>query len=84
MNEIKALAARLIQNPDLVKSLPKVVQDPQAVAQLAGLDEDKMKALTGLGNTLSGLLARLGKPATPRRVSSADSSTILSPQVQAA
>jgi hypothetical protein len=63
MNEIKALAARLLQNPDLVKS---IVRNPQAVAQLAGLGEDKIKALAGLGKSLSGMLARSGKPATPR------------------
>jgi|HubBroStandDraft_6_1064221.scaffolds.fasta_scaffold669657_2 hypothetical protein len=63
MNEIKALAARLLQNPDLVKS---IVRNPQAVAQLAGLDEGKIKALAGLGKTLSGLLSGSGKPATTR------------------
>jgi hypothetical protein len=61
MNEIKALAARLLQNPDLVKS---IVKNPQAVAQLAGLDEGIIKALAGLGKTLSGLLSGPGKPAT--------------------
>ena len=62
MNEIKALAARLLQNPDLVKSL---VTDPQAVARLAGLDEGKIAALSGFGKTLSGLVAGFGKPAAP-------------------
>jgi len=63
MNEIKALAARLLQNPDLVKS---IVRNPQAVAQLAGLDEGKIAALAGLGKTLSGLLAGSGKPPATR------------------
>lgn len=68
MNEIKALAARLFQNPDLVRS---IVRNPQAIAQLAGLDpgilsDDKIKALAGLGKTVSGLLAGSGRPATPR------------------
>jgi len=62
MNEIKALAARLLQNPDLVKSLA----NPQALAQLAGLAGDQIKSLTGLGKTLSGAFGGSGKPATPR------------------
>lgn len=67
MSENKALLARLIQNPDVVKSLPNALpnalKDPQALAQLAGLDGDKRKALTGLGKTLSGLVGLTGKRA---------------------
>jgi hypothetical protein len=68
MNEIKALAARLFQNPDLVKSLA----NPQALGQLAGLapgllpgllNDENFKALAGLGKTVSTLLAGAGKPA---------------------
>jgi len=62
MNEIKALTARLLQNPNLVKSLA----NPQALAELAGLGGDQIKALTGLGQTLSSLLAGSKKPAAPR------------------
>jgi hypothetical protein len=71
MNEIKALAARLFQNRDLMKSLA----NPQALAQLAGLapgllpgllKEENLKALAGLGKTFSGLLTGSGKPAAPR------------------
>lgn len=69
MNEIKALLARLIQNPDAIKSLsgtlPAALKDPQALAQLAGLNGDKLKAFTGFGKTLSGLLGRSGKRAAP-------------------
>jgi len=67
MNELKTLAARLLQNPDVVKSLAS----PQALAQLAGLgpgmlNDDKIKALVGLGKNLSGLLTGSAKPASSR------------------
>lgn len=68
MNELKALGARLLQNPDLVKS----IANPQALGQLAGLapgllpgllKDENLKALAGLGKTVSGLLASAGEPA---------------------
>jgi hypothetical protein len=62
MNDIKALLTRLVQNPDLVKSL----KDPQALGQLAGLGEDKLKALAGVGNVLSGFLGGRRKSPVPK------------------
>ena len=68
MNELKALGARLLQNPDLVKS----IANPQALGQLAGvapgllpglLKGENLKALAGLGKTVSGLLTGTGKQA---------------------
>ena len=65
MNEIKALLARLIQNPEVIKAFPNALKDPKTLAQIAGLDGDKLKALTGLGKTVSGLIGRTGKRAAP-------------------
>ncbi|HTD54257.1 MAG TPA: hypothetical protein VK670_02670 [Silvibacterium sp.] len=66
MNEILARAARLLQNPELINNLPEALKDPQALARLAGLgpdilgrgllNDDKLKLLSGIGNTVSGLL----------------------------
>ncbi len=69
MNQIIARAARLLQNPEVISSLTralpgnasKAFADPQALARLAGLapgllTEDKLKLLSGIGNTVSDLL----------------------------
>jgi len=80
MNEILARAARLLQNPELINNLPEALKDPQALARLAGLgpdilgrgllNDDKLKLLSGIGNTVSGLLkgftTRTGSNAAPK------------------
>ena len=74
MNEIKSLIARLIQNPDLAKSLPKALTDPQALGRLAGLGGNNLKALSGVGKAFSDIVggftkparSHAGRPATPR------------------
>ena len=79
MNEILARAARLLQNPELINNLPGALKDPQALARLAGLspalapgllNDDKLKMLSGIGNTVSGLLkgftTRTGSNAAPK------------------
>jgi hypothetical protein len=69
MNETIARAARLLQNPDLIKALPKALTDPQALGRLAGIGEDNLKLLSGIGNTVTGLLKNFTKTAANRGAS---------------
>jgi hypothetical protein len=64
MNEILSRAARLLQNPEIIRSLPKALTDPKALGSLAGLGagritDDKLKLLSGIGNSVSGLIKGL-------------------------
>lgn len=64
MNEILSRAARLLQNPELIQSLPKALTNPEALGRLAGLapgkiTEDKLRLLSGIGNSVSGLIKGL-------------------------
>ena len=84
MNEILARAARLLQNPELMKNLPNALRDPQVLARLAGLPEDKVQLLSGIGNTVSGLVKGLTsrKAAGPSRPRISQPSPIASPAVR--
>ncbi|MBV8629698.1 MAG: hypothetical protein JOZ83_02155 [Silvibacterium sp.] len=66
MNEILARAARLLQDPEqiraLSKVLPQALTDPRVLANLTGLPENKAKLLSGLGNTITGLLKTFTRP----------------------
>jgi hypothetical protein len=83
MNELKALGARLLKNPDLVKSFA----NPQALAQLAGLAPgllkgDPMKVLAGFGKTVSDLLT--GPAKSPTQPATARASSPRAPRSAAA
>jgi hypothetical protein len=68
MNEVIARATRLLQNQELIGKLAgtlpnnlKAFANPQALNRLASLspgvlNEEKLKLLSGIGNTVSGLL----------------------------
>jgi hypothetical protein len=58
MNEVLACAARLLQNPRAMQYL----RNPQILADLAGLSEDKARLFSSIGKTVSGLLGSLTNP----------------------
>jgi len=62
MRQVKALVGELVQNPVLLRGL---IEDPQRFAQLAGLGEAELRALSGVRSVVTGMLSRLSGPNSP-------------------
>jgi hypothetical protein len=75
MSQVRALISGLLQEPGAIKCL---IEDPQGFARLAGLGERELKALSEVGNAVSGVWNRLTRqqgntaevPGVPVRISS--------------
>jgi hypothetical protein len=69
MNPLKGLVAALIQDPSLLSS---VVENPQTLAQLAGLGDAELRLLSSASAALTGgLVKRLNPPDAGSRISTA-------------
>ncbi len=56
MSLLKAVFGGIARNPELIQS---VIEDPRSLVKLAGLTEDELCALAGVGNAVTGLFGRL-------------------------
>ncbi|HKD08962.1 MAG TPA: hypothetical protein VKB79_23870 [Bryobacteraceae bacterium] len=55
MSLLKAVLGGIARNPELIQS---VIEDPRSLVKLAGLTEDELCMLAGVGNAVTGLFGR--------------------------